>query len=93
MSLLKVLDPRERWILFELDLAGIQQCLGALMKTKCEADWAPVFGSSRDWEPRRPMGLCGMGTLCWSKNRDSEGDPFKGGSDGWGGGHGGQLVG
>lgn len=49
VGLLKVLDPRERWILFELDLAGIQQCLGALMKTKCEADWAPVFGSSKDW--------------------------------------------
>lgn len=46
---LKVLDPREKGILLELDLAGIQQCLGALMKTKCEADWAPVFGSSRDW--------------------------------------------
>lgn len=49
MGLLKGLDPRERWILFELNLAGIQQCLGALMKTKCEADWAPVFGGGRNW--------------------------------------------
>lgn len=75
-GLLKVLDPRERWILFELDLAGIQQCLGSLMKTKCEADWAPVFGgqAAGTGEPWRPMGLCGMGALCWSKNGDVDRD-------------------
>lgn len=75
VGLVKVLDPRERWILLELDLAGIQQCLGALMKTKCETDWAPVFGGRQglgnqggQWD------YVGWGFRCRSENGDADGD-------------------
>lgn len=93
VGLVKVLDPRERWILFELDLAGIQQCLGVLMKTKCETDWAPVFGG------RQGLGNQGgqWDYVGWGfgvgVKMGMQMETCRGRADRWGRGGGGQLVG